>query len=466
MCLCNSTGVRQNKAVRLRRAAVLIAAVASCCVGHPRLYAGATAPVVATTLAAPATPPQAESPQYSGSPSAPQRGEGAGTALQDVSFTPPAGWTAGQSSSAGVSFLKSSPDRGRWIITLASVPMQGDLATAFKQTVVAAFPGTGLTLKYTAQGHTPSGLLAISASDGGNLRGGRTYANLRAVGIAAPGNRLLLVELLSTSGVGYLLDAEKDFAATVRSIQIRGTRQTAGWSVLHPPPGSGGQHGVFWSNRLQNQLNPLGGMDLRAIRSYMVLLPGGQAYNDLPNDGHVLDLDIASVCAKTPLRCGTYQVSGGSIHFIFPNEYGLLIDNVGRWNGNGGTWSSGNYVALQPVHAMRLDGRYTTTHYMSGSTATSSTGILSQNFIQLTEDGRFQKAGFASATFSNRGTGGTVSGPGRGAESGRYSIEGYTLTLQPERGAPEQYTLLFETVSPNAKAIWINDNTYFRDGSR
>ena len=119
---------------------------------------------------------------------------------------------------------------------------------------------------------------------------------------------VLVVLAVSAAGAQDRL-SDADAALAISVAKQAAFAEASSWSVLHPPTGSGGQRGLFWSNRLQNQLNPLGGMDLRAVREYMVLFPGGQAYNDLPNDGHVLDIDIASACARTPLRRGAYQVS-------------------------------------------------------------------------------------------------------------------------------------------------------------
>jgi hypothetical protein len=62
------------------------------------------------------------------------------------------------------------------------------------------------------------------------------------------------------------------------------------------------QSSLYWSNSLQNTINPLGGIDLREIRDYILLLPSGQAYRDLPNDGHVLNILTLPLSARRSRR--------------------------------------------------------------------------------------------------------------------------------------------------------------------
>ncbi len=179
------------------------------------------------------------------------------------------------------------------------------------------------------------------------------------------------------------------------------------------PKGAGGQSGLYWSNRLQNTINPLGGMDLRAIRDYVVLLPSGQAYRDLPKDGHVLDIDFSSACKAKPKNCGTYEIEGGTIRLRWLGSMGCWRRRAERGlraEREGVRCGRTLYAHYAPVHDLRMNGKYTSTFAMVGNMATQSTSVVSEKYLTLTTDGRYQKSGFSAASFDNSNAAGTFGG--------------------------------------------------------
>jgi hypothetical protein len=214
-------------------------------------------------------------------------------------------------------------------------------------------------------------------------------------------------------------------------------------------------------------INPLGGMDLRAIRNYIVLLPSGQAYRDLPKDGHVLDIDFASACKAKPKDCGTYEIQGGTIRLRWSGDYGLLEEESGAWtpSGKGGFDAGGHYTRITPVHDLRVSGKFTSTFAMVGNMATQSTSVVSEKYLTLTPDGRYQKSGFSAASFDNSNAAGTFGGR-KPVQSGTYTMNDYTLTLTPAGGAAERYSLVLEDPTPNATALFINDDAFLKKDGR
>jgi len=99
-----------------------------------------------------------------------------------------------------------------------------------------------------------------------------------------------------------------------------------------------------------------------------------------------------------------------------------------------------------------------------GSIGGQSNSVVSEKYITFSPDGRYQKSGFSGASFDNSNAAGTFTSK-KGVTTGTYSIEGYTLTLTPSAGPPEQYSVVFEDPSPSPKAIFINDDGFLRSGT-
>jgi hypothetical protein len=273
--------------------------------------------------------------------------------------------------------------------------------------------------------------------------------------------------LMRSDWESLMSKADDEFETMVDTLRFTSQPESSLWDFNHPPQGSGGQKGLYWANGLINMPNAFGGMDLRAERYYVMLFPNGQAYRELPEDGHVDDLNFTAACQKRPKNCGTYDISGGQIHFKWPEEYGLVEESKGAWSpgDRGGLETNGHhYTRILPVHGLRVSGKYTSTFASVGSIGGQSNSVVSEKYITFSPDGHYQKSGFSGASFDNSNAAGTFTSK-KGVTTGTYSIEGYTLTLTPSAGPPEQYSVVFEDPTPSPKAIFINDDGFLRSGT-
>jgi hypothetical protein len=121
----------------------------------------------------------------------------------------------------------------------------------------------------------------------------------------------------------------------VATWKLRNIPGQATWDPIRPPKGSGGLQALYWGTQIRNQINPLGGMDLIADRSYLILLPSGQAYRDLPPGGNVLDMDFARAVQDKPRLCGTYSIHGNQLVFDWLTSYGLMERDTMAFTGTG-----------------------------------------------------------------------------------------------------------------------------------
>jgi hypothetical protein len=391
----------------------------------------------------------------------------------DASLMPVSGWAVTKSTPDQVILQKTMREKdtrdAKLLVVLSMQPMQGSIDQAFPAAVRRNFPGPSMELKYIHKGVTRGGQEARTVRDGGRLNlPGNPRARVRAVGMAAPDGRLLLAMILMRSDWESLLSkADDEFEAMVTSLRFASQPESALWDFNRPPKGAGGQSGLYWSNSLQNTINPFGGMDLRATRDYMILLPSGQAYRGLPDDGHVLNIDFATACKGKPKKCGTYEIRGGTMHLRWMGDYGLVEDESGAWtpSGKGGFDAGTHYTRIMPVHDLRVSGKFTSTFAMVGTMATQSTSVVSEKYLTLTADGRYQKSGFSAASFDNSNAAGTFGGR-KPVQTGTYTMNDYTLTLTPAGGAPELYSLVLEDPTPNATALFINDDAFLKKDGR
>ncbi len=381
-----------------------------------------------------------------------------------MTVTPPAGWTI-QKRTPDVVILKTKTPHNTAVILLTDVPMSGSLEQSLYSAVRANFPGTGLTFKYPHTGTTGGGSQAMYVLDSGTLN--RQSQDIAAVGIAVEG-KLQMALLISGTWGGEWAQFRNQLDTMMSTAALQG--ETGGrWDPLHPPSGNRGRSGLFFGSGVQNQLNPLGGMDLVARREYVVLFPTGQAYFGLPIGGRVLDMDFAAACHPMPKRCGTYKIENGNIVFTERDAYGLVSHSSSPFTvGDPGHSIIASYhdtkaFEVLPVRDKKLSGKFTSTFAQTGHIGIS-TSVVSQTFIAFRPNGTYQKSGFSSASFQGAAAGGTTMN-NRALGSGRYAFEGYTLTLTPASGEPELYTAIFENQDPNPKAVFINDKAFLKDGS-
>lgn len=388
------------------------------------------------------------------------------SAAGPVTFTTPPGWRISQST-AERTVLQTETQHTKAVIFIDQLPFTGDFNNAFATALRARAPVTGLKLQYPHKGVTGAGNPMIEVRDNGTLRGSNQSQAINAVGVGLKDSMVLAVLVSGTWG-GENVGFQRVFEKLVSNWKLAKETGPA-WDPMHPPDPVGARAGFFVGSRIQNQLNPLGGMDLNAIREYLVLLPTGQAFHGLPLNGHVLDMNFEAECARLPHACGTYRMQGGRIDFIWREEYGMVTHGSSTFeqaNGRASVASFNGTSALEvlPARNLKLTGRYTSTRASTGMTAAQSASVVAQTFIQFSADGTYTKSGFSSASFSGSGTGSTVQNR-RGIQQGHYTLNGYALTLAPATGeAPETFTTVIEELGPSPKVLFINDSSFLREG--
>ncbi len=269
----------------------------------------------------PATGPSDSSSRGSGNQVAAAAPAGSQMSAGEARFVAPVGWSVGNTANDSVTLARNGKYGGRSLIFVRAFPLSTDFDQSFRSAVRTTVPG--LQLQYVKSGTTNAGLPAEYVQDSGRMNGGKILAQIAAVGMSVNG-KLQLAELISSGGAGEFYPRKKDLEDMVRSWQLRNASGRSVLNAMQPPAGSGGIEGLFLGSSLQNQLNPLGGMDLKAIRTYLVLLKNGQAYRGLPKNGHVFDMDFGALVQKEPEKCGTYKVQGNSIQFTWNTEYRLV----------------------------------------------------------------------------------------------------------------------------------------------
>jgi hypothetical protein len=418
----------------------------------------ATPPATASTAPASAPVPAVQTPAPAGIAGAP-------ITVGAMTVPLPPQWTV-QKQTADSAILRTRTQHTTAVILLTSEPMTGDLLPSLEAAARRSFPGTGLTFKYPHKGVTGGGSPAAYVLDSGTLN--RQYQSLSAVGYAI-GGKLQMALLVSGQWGGDEVQFRTQFDAMMSAATLTG--ETGGkWDPLHPAHPASGRSGLFFGSALQNQLNPLGGMDLVARREYLLLLPTGQAYFGLPVGGHVFDLDFATACRQAPKRCGTYDIENGTITLTERDSYGLVTRASSAFTAGApghsfvASYHGTRASEVLPVHGRTLASKYTSTFAQTGNIG-QSTSVVAQTFIAFSPNGNYQKSGFSAASFQGPSAGGTAMNH-RGVVSGRYQLEGFTLTLTPADGqAPELYTAVFENQDPNPKAIFLNDKAFLRDGN-
>lgn len=384
-----------------------------------------------------------------------------------VTFTPPAGWQVKENTPQRT-LLSAATDHTKAAVIIEPLPLNGDLRTAFSNALRTQTPVMEMKLKYPHEGVTSGGSPMIQILDYGPTRGGRQKARLDAVGVAL-GNTMLLAALVSGDWGGDNIGFERAFEKMVSHWKLAGEGGPA-WDPMRPPTPQGARSAFYLGSRIQNQVNPMGGLDTLAIREYLVLLPTGQAFQELPDGGHVLDMDFAAECARKPNACGTYRITDNRIDFTWRGEYGMVtresspIDTEPGGKTRVASFNGTRAIEVSPVNNLRVTGRYTSTFASTGSTAFSSTSVVAQTFISFSPDGSYQKSGFSSGSFSGSGAAGTVSSR-KGVQTGRYVLNGYLLTLNPSDGQPpEIFTTVLEEISSSPKVLFIDDKAFLRDG--
>jgi hypothetical protein len=218
--------------------------------------------------------------------------------------------------------------------------------------------------------------------------------------------------------------------------------------------------GLYWGPSIDNDSNPPAGPTApNANRRYLVFKRDGTVYAGLPLGGQVLDADFAALCAQAPTRCGRYRLEGSMLRLEWPGRRAGRRDLSVPVDRRGGAatfrYEGSDMTPVPPPRDLRLNGRFTSTTHVSGQAATGT----AQTFIAFTPDGRYRKSGLTATGLDGE----AASGPARGRpalQQGRYRIDGFRLTLQPEGGAPEHLTLVLDSANP--KVLFIDNRAFLR----
>lgn len=387
----------------------------------------------------------------------------------DVEVVAPEGWSVTKQPGNGL--LLRRTDKGNpSVINIGSEAFTGSLAEKVRQTMQAGFANMGLRLERLTEGKSANGHPTVSFNQTVRAKG----QQLRICGIGFDLGGRLQLAWLATVDDGNADEREHEFDELVRTWRFRNgsanVQASPPQTQASPPPTQSAPElvGFYWGSDVRNEFNGLsGGLELKAVRNYIVLLPNGRAYRGIPPGGHVLDMDLAAQCRRYPLRCGTYSVQGDKITFEWTDRPGALKRKTSTLQGRGGSFRfefDGTEVSrVPPLPDLRVNGRYTATTVIVGGSASSSMTASNQRTLALTPDGRYTKSGFSAVSFSNEAGGDRTGGGGRsrsGVESGSYSIRGFQLTLKPDSGPPEYFTIVIETPGTSPKALFIDDAAF------
>jgi len=126
----------------------------------------------------------------------------------------------------------------------------------------------------------------------------------------------------------------------------------------------------------------------------------------------------------------------------------------GKWNG-----LVNNQVWTTPPSAAGLTGRFTATGGGGNTALGGTSAIFTQTSYTFQPGGRITREGLASAT-SEASSASTVAGSRRN-RSGRFTIDGLTLTITYDDGRKD--TAILMTHPTDANIIWIDGVAYTRE---
>jgi hypothetical protein len=372
-----------------------------------------------------------------------------------LTFTPPPGWSIKQSNGDRVTIEHYSIKRETSKITLLSKPTQrGPIAEALRQAVRNELR-SDLKLYGVESGKTvygsPAAYFTIEF-----YNHPQTNETMVAAGVAFDiGDRMRIALLTTVAGKEYN-DREGELDEMVRTFRFQSLSSAPAWDVLNPQKGSGGLEGLYWGWETSGYFGAGGYYQTSLNNVYSVFFPKGQYYDGLPGEGRVLDLDFAEALRTQRKRCGIYRLDGANLVIEKLTKFDVIKQEViplKRQNANSVTFSRPPEMKRYfPAGNIRLSGKYT---YAFRTISNIPVAI----YIEFTPDGRYLKSGFTSSTLSQLSLD-AVRAQER-TVAGRYAVSGFRLTLTPDNGAPEYFTIMPENPSsPNPTQLYINDKLF------
>lgn len=383
-------------------------------------------------------------------------------------MTPPAGWSM-ERDPQGPVVLKRTDDGQLSAIVILSEPLRDALPDAVRSAMHRGFADAKLELASLKEGASIFGLPGVSFKESFRHPQLRRRVRVSGVGLDVEG-RLHLAWLTTFSNKGSA-DREREFDEIIRSWQFK-TANAKPWNPAQTRQVPAGLAGFYWGSKIENRYNGLSGsMQMKAIRRYLLLLPTGQAYRGIPPGGRVLDMDFAERLREDPEKCCVYSVVGDEIVFEWPVSRGMIRTLRSPLQQRGGRvqfkFMGVDVVPARPASISRVEGVYTASNVTMTNTAFSNTTMSSARRLAFTAEGRYTKSGFVGVSFSHDSGGDRSSGAGgskTAAQSGTYTIDGFRLTLDPDDGPPETFTLIIETPSPSPGALFIGGAAYLKSG--
>lgn len=273
-----------------------------------------------------------------------------------------------------------------------------------------------------------------------------------------PGRAVEVLVYLSTAGGAARYEREAELAAFVRELRYASAKDPIR-DPLEPRASTRRLDLIAYSTGLLNMPNSFGGMDIEFTVNYHVFAPNGRYSRVVPDDGRITEIDWKKFAEERPTKVGVYEIQRGAssegdsrkarLVIRTQDEFGFVKETEGEVTyevpvaGQAALIPSelrvrgASQSLLYPLESTRLRGRYHHSHVSSGSSVTSSGSSVRTRTITMKRSGTFETTRFFSASFSlensdSRTSGVTSSKPP--ATTGKYQLEGYTLTLNFDDG--------------------------------
>lgn len=340
------------------------------------------------------------------------------------------------------------------LVMTGTIGFRGDMDSALVQLMDSAGLLVGLRPTQSHTGRTTDGYPMVWA-----MRAGSIGDNPSSEAVVA------VVSMQQAAGLASAMmilvnveDARRDtidatFDALVGSMRMGGPGRPA---LPTPQPGTQALDGLYLYTVTSFAPNPMGGTSMRYDWKLRQFDPRGYFADRPALAGETLD----SVCVADPGDCGTYRVAGDQVTLSDVRRFGLVESRDYKMAATEKGFSLGGYPyePAQPVGAATLNGSWRFNHFTGGPGG--SITVIRQ--IDFTADGHYKRTGFAGATVNNPVEGVSTTTSGADPEqSGRYAIDGLTLTLTSEAGTSEKISLV-ATNPADLGFLFIDGDLYAR----
>lgn len=254
---------------------------------------------------------------------------------------------------------------------------------------------------------------------------------------------------------------EAEFGRVIASFDFAGMGVRPAVPALEPTEDV---DGFFFNLSGDLQLNPMGAMDYVTRLSAYYFEPGGRYATEAPYGEGGLE----GFCARMPEKCGAYILKDGEITLRdVSSRFGLVEEETEPFVIEKGkvVIDGTDHYETPPLVSPTLDGSWTHLFAQSGSIGGTSSSISSVRTLAFRPDGRFTRSGFtgvSSTTESGESRTGVTSGDHQPDETGRYTIERYTLRLDFDTGAREMMSVY--APGDDLDLLVINGSNYLRGG--